>query len=160
MEQYNVTFFEACEFLSRSRKSVSRYIRRGLLHPKYTKSAQGTLEYRFNMDDLETFKSLEGTAADDAFDEPEIGPKKTLEVVENLGKIPEESEKTRPPETTPDNSIVPFLMKQIEVKDELIKIQAGQIDEMIERDRETNILLRNEQEVNLKLSSKKDEKTE
>jgi len=56
MSDYNLTLFEACEFLNKSKKSISRYIRRGLLHPQRIKSQQGTLEYRFNKEDLEAFK--------------------------------------------------------------------------------------------------------
>ena len=56
MSDYNLTLFEACELLNRSKKSISRYIRRGLLHPQRVKSQQGTLEYRFSKEDLEAFK--------------------------------------------------------------------------------------------------------
>ena len=56
MSDFNITLFEACELLNRSKKSISRYIRRGLLHPQQIKSQQGTLEYRFSKADLEAFK--------------------------------------------------------------------------------------------------------
>jgi len=56
-QQYNRTLFEACEELNKSRKTVSRYVRRGLLHPIRVRSQQGTLEYRFSQQDLEAFKS-------------------------------------------------------------------------------------------------------
>ena len=59
MSDYNLTLFEACELLNRSKKSISRYIRRGLLHPQQIKSQQGTLEYRFSKADLEAFKLQE-----------------------------------------------------------------------------------------------------
>ena len=59
MSDYNLTLFEACELLNRSKKSISRYIRRGLLHPQEIKSQQGTLEYRFSKADLEAFKLQE-----------------------------------------------------------------------------------------------------
>lgn len=59
ISDYNLTLFEACELLNRSKKSISRYIRRGLLHPQEIKSQQGTLEYRFSKADLEAFKLQE-----------------------------------------------------------------------------------------------------
>ena len=59
MSDFNITLFEACELLNRSKKSISRYIRRGLLHPQEIKSKQGTLEYRFSKADLEAFKTQE-----------------------------------------------------------------------------------------------------
>jgi hypothetical protein len=60
MSDFNITLFEACELLNRSKKSISRYIRRGLLHPERVKSQQGTLEYRFSKADIEAFRALEG----------------------------------------------------------------------------------------------------
>ena len=55
-EQHNLTMFEVCEKLTKSRKTVSRYVRRGLLHPKKVRSQQGTLKYRFSEQDLEDFR--------------------------------------------------------------------------------------------------------
>lgn len=57
MSDYNITLFEACEQLSRSKKSISRYVRRGLLHPKKVKSQQGTLEYRFSESELKALNA-------------------------------------------------------------------------------------------------------
>jgi predicted site-specific integrase-resolvase len=57
----DITFFEACEILKKSRKTISRYIRQGLLHPERIKSQRGTLEYRFKRADLENIKKPEGT---------------------------------------------------------------------------------------------------
>ena len=59
MSDFNITLFEACELLNRSKKSISRYVRRSLLHPQEIKSKQGTLEYRFSKADLEAFKAQE-----------------------------------------------------------------------------------------------------
>jgi len=65
MSDFNITLFEACELLNRSKKSISRYIRRGLLHPEKVKSQQGTLEYRFSKADIEAFKAQEAERADE-----------------------------------------------------------------------------------------------
>ena len=62
MTEFNLTFFEVCEKLNRSKKSITRYIRRGRLHPQKVKSQQGTLEYRFSLADLEAFKAQETAA--------------------------------------------------------------------------------------------------
>ena len=64
MSDFNITLFEACELLNRSKKSISRYIRRGLLHPEKVKSQQGTLEYRFSKADIEAFKAQEALNAE------------------------------------------------------------------------------------------------
>lgn len=131
MQEFNITFFEACELLNRSRKSVSRYIRRGLLHPKEIKSANGTLEYRFSRDDLLHFKDHPGQE-ETGQEEPEFIEPPKLEV---------RQDKTPQPETGQDGTIVPFLMEQIKVKDKQIETQAGQISGLIERDRESNSLI-------------------
>ncbi len=59
MSDYNITLLEACKLLNRSKKSISRYIRRGLLQPEEVKSQRGTLEYRFSKKDIEAFKAQE-----------------------------------------------------------------------------------------------------
>lgn len=63
--EYNLTFFEACELLNRSKRTIGRYIRFGLLHPRHIKSSQGTLEYRFSRADLERFKNQDLARIDD-----------------------------------------------------------------------------------------------
>ncbi|HPL56526.1 MAG TPA: helix-turn-helix domain-containing protein [bacterium] len=64
MSDFNITLYEACEYLSRSKKTLGRYIRQGKLHPQRIKSQQGTLEYRFRRDDLEAFKQDEARQLD------------------------------------------------------------------------------------------------
>jgi len=100
---YNITFFEACEILKKSKRTVSRYIKKGWLKPKRIESQRGTLEYRFNRTNLTKFKK------------------------------PERTERTE--QTRPENDIIAFLKDQLKVKDK-------QINQLIERSRETNILLK------------------
>jgi hypothetical protein len=69
MSDFNITLFEACELLNRSKKSISRYIRRGLLHPEKVKSQQGTLEYRFSKADIE---ALIDRMAEEAYENGEL----------------------------------------------------------------------------------------
>ena len=57
MSEFNITLFEACEFLNKSKKTISRYVRQGKLAPQKVKSQQGTLEYRFSRSDLEALRS-------------------------------------------------------------------------------------------------------
>lgn len=111
---YNMTFFEACEFLSKSKKSLGRYIRRGLISFQKIKSQQGTLEYRFSKMDLENFKKL-------ALSE------------ETRQDTPDRTGQT---EQTGHQEMVEFLKDQIKVKDE-------QIGQLMERDREVNVILKN-----------------
>ena len=111
-----LTFTEACKILKKSKRTVSRYIKNGWLNPEKIESQRGTLEYRFNRDDLSKFKK------------------------------PGKTEKTRP-----ENDTITFLKDQIKVKDETIK-------ELLERSRETNILLNRLQNQLLLTGDKKEEK--
>lgn len=99
---YNITLFEACQVLKKSKRTISRYIKNGWLNPEKIESQRGTLEYRFNRDDLLKFKK------------------------------PGKTEKTE--QTRPENEIIAILKDQLKVKDE-------QIRELLERDRETNIMI-------------------
>ena len=51
-----LTYNEACKLLGKSRKTISRYIKKGLIKPEKIKSKRGSLEYRFNQVDLEGLK--------------------------------------------------------------------------------------------------------
>jgi hypothetical protein len=190
MSDYNLTLFEACELLNRSKKSISRYIRRGLLHPQEIKSQQGTLEYRFSKADLEAFKLQEtqdktrqetgdtpdetrqsGQTRQDIFKNNNIKNKEVLEetrqdktqetghdkpikeaeTLENKdfkGQT-EQTGHDAPDKTRQDSEVITLLKEttgllkdQLKVKDEQIKDLGGKIDQLIERDRETNILLK------------------
>jgi hypothetical protein len=166
MSDFNITLFEACELLNRSKKSISRYIRRGLLHPERVKSQQGTLEYRFNKADIEAFKAQEALNAEqtrqDGTDETgQTGhkePIKRAEFLENKDfkgqtdetrqDTPEKTRQDRTRETGQDSEVITLLKEttgllkdQLTKKDEQIKDLGGKIDQLIERDRETNILL-------------------
>ena len=55
-DDYTLTMFEACEKLGKSKKTLSRYIRRGLIRPRMIKSLKGTPEYRFSEIELQAFK--------------------------------------------------------------------------------------------------------
>ena len=103
MSDYNLTLFEACEFLNKSKKSISRYIRRGLLHPQRIKSQQGTLEYRFNKEDLEAFKlqDTQDKTRQETGDTPDKTSQsgQTDETPVKEAKIQAIKEETRPDET-------------------------------------------------------------
>ena len=163
MSDYNLTLFETCELLNRSKKSISRYIRRGLLHPQQIKSQQGTLEYRFSRADLEAFKLQEtqdktrqetGDTPDETSQsgQTEATPIKEAEIKEITDETrPDKAEQTSQdtPQETGQNSEIINLLKettgllkeQLVKKDEQIKDLGGKIDQLIERDRETNILI-------------------
>lgn len=91
---------------------------------------------------------------DTAEDKPLHAPAQTLEEVHadagtfmqqpEIEAIAPESEEPRrkAPPTPADNGIVDFLKEELRVKNEQIKVKDEQIAAMLERDRETNILIR------------------
>lgn len=119
--EYTITFFEACGILKKSRKTISRYIKKGLIKPERIKSQRGTLEYRFNQADLEGLKP--------GIDK--IRPDKTRQGIRQDSEVI-----TLLKETTQT------LRDQLNIKDKQIKSLGKKIDGLIERGRETNILLK------------------
>lgn len=215
MSDYNITLFEACEQLSRSKKSMSRYVRKGLLHPKKVKSQQGTLEYRFSESELKAFKEKENESRQDRQDTQDrtdetpdnkktitetaeskenvldkrdldetghgrqdgteqTGQQEAKEITDTTKKKEkildkgqtEETGHPAPEQTGQDGEVITLLKEttgllrdQLKVKDEQIKDLGGKIDQLIERDRETNILLKGLQEKVLMLEQPKPEQT-
>ena len=165
---YNITLFEACEILNKSKKTVSRYIRRGRLTPLKVKSLQGTLEYRFIKTDLDTLRAeLARVDTPDRTDQTEETGHagQTRQDIPPLEKaiLSTKQEQTgqrgqgrqdktgqdRTRETGQDASIITLLKEttellkdQLTVKDGQIGTLNDQVHKLIERDRETNILLK------------------
>lgn len=142
---FTLTLFEACEFLGRSQKSISRYIKRGLLHPEQVRSKQGTLEYRFSRADLEALKARERQG---------ITPAKQT----RPDKPPETGQ--RKPKQPRQDTLLSVITEQLKIKDDHIKDLSGKIDQLIERDRETNILIGQLQSKVLLLEPPKGKRTE
>ena len=117
----DITFIEACQVLKKSRKTISRYIQKGILKPERIRSKRGTLEYRFKQADLEKLRP---------------GIDKTREDKTRQGVRQENEVITLLKETTQ------VLKDQLTIKDKQIKSLSGKIDQLIERGRETNVLLK------------------
>lgn len=176
---YNITLFEACEILNKSKKTLSRYIRRGRITPLKVKSQQGTLEYRFKKDDLDAFRAeLARVDREDTQDRADRtdGTEETRKTGQdttpfsnaqphNIDTLTEETptrgDKTghgrqdrgdrpdRTEETGQDTEVIALLREttellkgQLTVKDKQIETISEQMHQLIERDRETNILLK------------------
>lgn len=114
--EYNITYPEACKLLKKSKRTVSRYIKKGLIKPERIKNKLGTLEYRFNRSDLSKYKKTKRTK-----------------------------------KTKPESNIIEFLKDQIKIKDEQIK-------ELLERNRETNIMFNRLQNQLLLTGDKKEDR--
>ena len=95
-DEYVLSMFEVCELLNKSKRSISRYIRRGLLHPIQVKSRQGTLEYRFSEIDVKDFK--EGQPRQDYTE----GTRQAGQVRQEHGNYEEPDLKEHSPQTRQD----------------------------------------------------------
>lgn len=174
---YNITLFEACELLNKSKKTLSRYIRRGRITPQKVKSLQGTLEYRFSKADLDALKAelikenrpdepdeIDQTEETEQTGQPEQTRQDTPEA-----KAPLKAELTppRPEQVGQDKTIISLLHEttellkgQLTIKDGQISTLNEQVHKLIERDRETNILLKGLQDNILMLKPPAPETTE
>jgi len=172
MSDFNITLFEACEFLNRSKKSISRYIRRDLLHPERIRSQQGTLEYRFSKADLETFKEQEAQKAKQSRQDTQDRADKTEETdqtghiksgfIKDKGRN-DQSRQDKTDQTRQDSEVIMLfkemtrlLRNQLKTKDWQIGSLGKKIDNLIERDRETNIILKGLQDKVFMLESPKE----
>jgi hypothetical protein len=222
--EYVLTLYEACEILNKSARTVSRYVRRGLITPMSIRSRKGTLEYRFSREELESFKDREDeirqvTFTEDEADEtadaaaaqfagvdmtpdrpmveapfvvPNVAPAPApetsgmtghmgskqpagSEIESRIEKLEQASDAKSADEEKmagdgatqrPDKEIIDLLKEttgmlrdQLQVKDEQIKSLNDKIDNLIERDRETNILLKGLQDRFLYLEKPKPEQS-
>jgi excisionase family DNA binding protein len=134
MTEFNLTLYEACEYLNRSKKTISRLIRKGKIRPKRVKSQQGTLAYRFNKADLDKLKKTLGAEPTDETGQDRHAPKTPATALKRRDRADQDIKQDKS-FTGIFNDIVETLKDQLKAKDR-------QIDQLIERDRETNILLK------------------
>jgi len=125
----DITFIEACKILGKSERTLSRYIRKGLINPEKVKSDRGTIQYRFSQVDLESLK-IPGTD-------------------KIRQDIREDTRQAIRQDTGQENEVITLLKDttqvlkdQLVIKDKQIKSLSGKIDQLIERGRETNILIK------------------
>jgi excisionase family DNA binding protein len=122
MQQSYLTFKETCNILGKSKRTVSRYIKKGLLNPEKVRGQKG-IEYRFNRTEVESIKNPDSTGQ-------ETGQKQKVDKENN------------------DNmAVIKILEKQLKEKDRQIK-------QLLERQRETNYLLKGLQDRVLLLEDK------
>lgn len=186
-QDYTLTLFEACEYLNKSSRTISRYIRRGILHPLAQKSRQGTLEYRFSKSELEAVKKYnDQTRLLDYGSDSLTYQQPTIPQVNQFSPIPpvlpvgnstpvqmetttisgvktdsnevKRQDVNNQPDDKTDEDIITLLKEttemlrgQLKVKDDQIKDLGTKIDQLIERGRETNILLKGMQDKMLRL---------
>jgi excisionase family DNA binding protein len=113
MQQSYLTFKETCNILGKSKRTVSRYIIKGLLRPEKVRGQKG-IEYRFNRTEVESIKNPDTTGHETGQNQKTIiKDDDTLALLKDNMKL---------------------LQKQLKSKDQQIK-------KLLDRQRETNYLL-------------------
>lgn len=127
-----LTLEQVSQRLNKSTKTISKYIKQGKLTPERVRSKQGTLKYKFLESDIQAFST--GVDLGDMNPEQNQEPQK--------GNYQTRKEPTRREEDLNQvRELTEVLKDQLNRKDEQIKSLSDKIDTLIERDRETNILL-------------------
>jgi excisionase family DNA binding protein len=108
----NITFIEACKLLKKSKRTVSRYIKKGWLNPEKIKTQNG-IEYRFSRSEVEDLKKPDTSGQMTRQNKFDDKNNDTLSLLNDTMKI---------------------LQKQLKAKD-------TQIKQLLERQREANILM-------------------
>lgn len=108
----DITFTEACKILKKSKRTVSRYIKKGWLNPEKIKSQKG-IKYYFNLAELESLKKPDTTGQMTRQNKLDDKNNDTLSLLKDNMKL---------------------LQKQLKAKDK-------QIANFQDRQRETNILM-------------------
>ena len=108
----DLTFIEACKILKKSKRTVSRYIEAGKLNPQRIKFQKG-FEYRFSKSELENLKKPDTTGQKTRQNIFDDKNNDTLSLIKDT---------------------INLLQKQLKAKD-------TQIKQLLERQREANILM-------------------
>jgi len=112
MTKTDLTLKEVCQVLGKSKRTVSRYIKARKLNPEKIKSKKG-IEYRFNLAEIESLKKPDTTGQMTRQNIIDDKNNDTLSLLKDTMKL---------------------LQKQLKAKD-------TQIINMLDRQRETNILM-------------------
>lgn len=129
-EKYSVTLSEACTLLKKSKRTVSRYIKKGLLNPVKNKSKKGTTQYQFSRTELESLKK------------PDITGQMTRQIYFD----------------DKNNGTLTLLKDTMKLLQNQLKAKDTQIKQLLDRQRESNYLLKGLQDKVLLLEDKSKDK--
>jgi DNA-binding transcriptional MerR regulator len=115
MKQAGLTLKEVCQELEKSKRTITRYIKKGILNPEKAKSENGVLEYRFDLLEIEKIKNNN----------------------QAIGQTTRQNTKNY---TKKDDSLS-LLTDTVKLLEKQLKAKDRQINKMLERQRETNILI-------------------
>lgn len=154
LTDYTITLFEVCESLVVSKRTISRYVRLGMLHPQWTKSLKGTMEYRFSKAELDAIKAMGKTNAM----RHDATPMASLEVatITEISKpdaTERQTEKTQTPGETPQDAIICLLKENNETLKGELTAKNAQIKSLLDQNHETNVLLLKQQGIMAELQA-------
>jgi len=112
-KEETVSFTEASKILGKSERTLSRYIKKKLIIPEKIKSQKG-IKYYFNLAELESFKNLD-----------------------TIGQMTRQNIKV---DKNKDDTLS-FLKNTMKLLQKQLKAKDTQIINLLERQRETNILM-------------------
>lgn len=129
---YNLTLEEASKRLNKSKKTIGRYVKRGLLSPIQDVSDKGTLIYRFSEEDLANFKGGQGRQ-DKTKPKGKTGQSETTQRVSNLhnAKTRQDTEKGSVDKSSTDK-LLAILSSQLEAQNQQIAKQQETINQLTE----------------------------
>jgi DNA-binding transcriptional MerR regulator len=112
-KEKDIDIYQVCNILGKSKRTISRYIKKGLLNPEKVRGQKG-IEYRFNRSEVESLKNPETTGQETGQNQKTIiKDDDTLSLLKDNMKL---------------------LQKQLKSKDQQIK-------KLLDRQRETNYLM-------------------
>jgi excisionase family DNA binding protein len=132
MTESYLTFKETCDILGKSKRTVSRYIKKGLLRPEKVRGQKG-VEYRFNRTEVESLKNQDTT-----------------------GQKTGQNQRS----DTKEDDTLSLLQDNMKLLEKQLKAKDRQIKQLLERQRETNYLLKGLQDKVLLLEDKSNGKRE
>jgi predicted site-specific integrase-resolvase len=115
MTKDDLTLKEVCQELGKSKRTITRYIKKGILNPEKVKSENGIIEYRFKKSEIEKYNNPDTTTSQTT-----------------RQNIKSESN---------NNDTLLLLKDNMKLLEKQLKAKDRQINKMLERQRETNILI-------------------
>jgi len=115
MTKTDLTLNEVCQELGKSKRTITRYIKKGSLNPEKVKTENGILEYRFKKSEIENIKNPDTITGQTTGQNQKVEQNNndTLSLLKDTMKL---------------------LQKQLKAKD-------IQIKQLLDRQRETNVLM-------------------
>jgi len=115
MTKSDFTLNEICQELRKSKRTITRYIKKGLLKPEKVKNEKGILEYRFKKPEIENFK--------------------------NSGKTTSQTTRQNQKVEIKNNDTLLLLKDTMKLLQKQLKAKDIQIKQLLDRQRETNVLM-------------------